>query len=684
MPTELKAMPGVVEMIHGIPVADPYRWLEDRGSLDTERWIAEQRARYDAYFQELGSLEPLRSRISEFVDVETVDQIGKVRDRYFYRRRDVGRQQASIFVSDAQDRSERVLVDPSGMGPYTSVGIHRISPDGSLLAYELKQGGEHSSAIYVVEANTGTILPDHLDRGLARGFVFRNANDGFYYCHDLPNDTFNIEAHHAVLLHRLGTSSDDDRVLLRLPRDRSSKLLLKSDGQLLAATLFKEEAGRVTVDFYVARQDRDDSWRLVCEGVPAPFIPFVCCERLLAHRCQNAPNGEIVEIETASCLPIRVIVPEWQVPIKECIAVKDRLYLSYLVGTETVVRIWSANGDFLGALPLECGYTWRFPPRYADETDEFFLQRESFNEPGTLFSCRPPANELSIWSQRHAPSSISSITAGKVTYASKDGTEVLMTLVGQKDSCEFRDRPVIMTAYGGFGMTMTPQFSVFVSSMMELGFLFALPQIRGGGERGRDWHESARRRNRPVAFDDFIRAAEWLCEKGLTNPQKLAVFGGSNSGILVGAAITRRPDLFRAALFVASLLDMVRYHLFDRARVWAEEYGTADDPDDFRVLLGYSPYHQIRRDQNYPAALFICGDKDTRCNPAHSRKMAARLGDRPAQEYAILLDHSAERGHSPTMPLSVRVDSLTHRIAFLCHELGVPIPQEAIDDPTSR
>jgi prolyl oligopeptidase len=234
---------------------------------------------------------------------------------------------------------------------------------------------------------------------------------------------------------------------------------------------------------------------------------------------------------------------------------------------------------------------------------------------------------------------------------------------------------MIMTSYGGFGLTLTPQFSIFVSVMLELGFLFALPEIRGGGENGRQWHEAARRRNRQVAFDDFIAAAEWLCARGFTAPDKLAIFGGSNSAILVGAAITQRPDLFRAALCVAPLFDMLRYHLFDRADIWSYEYGTADDPEDFRALNAYSPYHNVRENANYPAVLLVCGDQDTRCNPAHARKMTARLQDRPAQQSSILIDHSAERGHAPTLPLSVRINALTDRIAFLCHELGVALPQ---------
>jgi prolyl oligopeptidase len=349
-----------------------------------------------------------------------------------------------------------------------------------------------------------------------------------------------------------------------------------------------------------------------------------------------------------------------------------------------VVRIWSLDGEYLGTLPLDEGHTWALIPGYTTETDEFFLHCESFTKPPTLLRCHLRTGKRFVWSRHHTPVPTAAFASRKMTYPSKDGTSMAVSLVGREDAFTLGDSPVILTAYGGFGLTLTPQFSAFITVLLELGFLFVLPEIRGGGEHGRSWHEAARGRNRQVAFDDFIAAANWLCEKGFTNPQKLAVFGGSNSGILIGAAITQRPDLFRAALCIAPLLDMIRYHLFDRARIWAGEYGTADDPEDFRALLAYSPYHHVREDTNYPAVLFVCGDKDTRCNPAHARKMAARLGDRSAQNRPILIDHSEERGHAATMPLSVRIDGITNRIAFLCRELGVSIPQEVQDGATGR
>jgi prolyl oligopeptidase len=206
---------------------------------------------------------------------------------------------------------------------------------------------------------------------------------------------------------------------------------------------------------------------------------------------------------------------------------------------------------------------------------------------------------------------------------------------------------------------------------MELGASFALPHIRGGGEFGKEWHNAGRRRNRQAAFDDFIAAAEWLCSRQIATPQHFGVFGGSNSGLLVGAAMTQRPDLFRAVLCIAPLLDMVRYERFDQAAKWVQEYGTVDDPEDFAALHAYSPYHHIAENIDYPSVLFVSGDKDDRCNPVHVRKMAARLQDRSVQRSSVIVDHSDHRGHSPVLPLSVRIEALTRRIAFLCRELNM-------------
>jgi prolyl oligopeptidase len=282
------------------------------------------------------------------------------------------------------------------------------------------------------------------------------------------------------------------------------------------------------------------------------------------------------------------------------------------------------------------------------------------------------------WSTPTEYSLTHSLLVQHVCYSSKDGTEIPMCLVMRNELTPIRVRPVILTGYGGFGTSMTPRFSVLVTMMLDLGAIFAMPSIRGGSEFGRAWHEAARARRRQVAFDDFISAAEWLCAEGITTPHMLAIFGASNSGLLVAAVMTQRPELFCAVLCIAPLLDMIRYEHFNLARKWRCEYGSTEDAEDFHALYAYSPYHRVRENVNYPSTLFVSGDMDERCNPAHARKMTAVLQDRKSQVNPILLDYSGQRGHLPVLPLSVRIEALERRIAFLCRQLGIRIPSDGV------
>lgn len=665
---------GVLDIIHGVKVSDPFRWLEDPASRETEDWIQEQRNIFAGYVGELGDMAPLRQRVQALVDIESIDEVGRVGDRLFYRRRCTGQQQPAIYVRDMLADDERLLVDPSRCDPYTAVSILRISHDSNLLAYQIREGGEHTRAISIVDVNTGVILNDRLSRGLARGFVFRSESDGFYYSHDSVPMPHGVT--HRIMRHRFGTSNTEDKELLAVPYGRTTKLTLKSEGDFLGASYAHEHEGSPVVDFYRGTQTNDSSWELVCRNVPMPFIPFFYCGRLFAQNFHNAPNGETVELDGNNGTVIRVVIPEWRGRSLQVATAHGRFYVSYLDGDQIRVRVWSLEGECLGSLPLKSGCTWNVLPQHVSEVDELFFKCESTSSPPVICRYSILDGSHNIVGQPRLPAITVDAKSHDFLYPSKDGVGVSLKITGPADREQLYDRPMIMTAYGGFGAALLPQFSVFVSIMLELGFTFATPAIRGGGERGADWHDAGRRRNRQVAFDDFIAAAEWVTKNGLTSPKKLAVFGGSNSGLLVGAVITQRPELFRAALCIGPLLDMVRYHLFDRARVWSPEYGTADDPDDFKALLAYSPYHRVRESVNYPSLMLVCGDKDTRCNPAHARKMTARLQQRTAQSNAILLDCNPERGHTPTMPLSIRIEAITNRIGFICRELGVPLPKE--------
>jgi prolyl oligopeptidase len=305
--------------------------------------------------------------------------------------------------------------------------------------------------------------------------------------------------------------------------------------------------------------------------------------------------------------------------------------------------------------------------------DELLLEAESFTEPRGIYRYSVTHKSRTLWTKQNVPFKTTDYGHSRIWFASKDGTRVPMYLVGRRHVLEGSNNPTIMTSYGGYGVSMGPQFSVFVAFLMERGCLFALPNIRGGSEFGVAWHQAAKRCNRQNAYDDFLAAAEWLIKTGRTAPRKLAIFGGSNSGLLVGAALTQRPDLYGAVVCLAPILDMLRYHLFDNAHVWKDEFGSVDDPDDFAALAKYSPYHQVRHGTSYPPTMIVSGDADRNCNPLHARKMTTRLQAANASNHPIVLDYGKFRGHSPVLPLSERIEALTDRVAFLCDQLQLPV-----------
>jgi prolyl oligopeptidase len=359
--------------------------------------------------------------------------------------------------------------------------------------------------------------------------------------------------------------------------------------------------------------------------------------RIFAISFHDAPNGMLLELNDDGC-ETRVVIPEQPEAIQHLAIVGDRIVFTYLHDWGTVVASWTVSGKFIGRLDIPTDGTVRLV--YSRGSETLFCTYESFSEPLATFEFLPDSGRVDLWHKQESPFERKTCHMQPVFAPSKDGTSIPLMLVAQGKPQLDDNTPVIMTGYGGFGTSLTPQYSVLVSIMLELDSTFVLARIRGGGEFGGAWHDAGRRRRRQNAFDDFIAAAEWLCAKGVTTPEKLAIFGGSNAGLLVGAVLTQRPELFGAVLCVAPLLDMVRYERFDHASRWRNEYGSVDNAEDFRTLYAYSPYHHIENDVDYPSVLFISGDRDDRCNPAHVRKMAARLQQRDVQTHPIFVDYS--------------------------------------------
>jgi prolyl oligopeptidase len=664
----------VVEIIHGVAVADPYRWLEDRNDPATGEWIAEQRHRHDRYFASLPGLDSVRARVRDYLNREVVEQPTRIGSQCFFRRRSKDQEQSSIWVRNTQTGIEKVLVDPSTDGPFASVVIHRISDDGRLLAYELRHGGEKAAAIHFVDVGCSRILADHLDTGYPRGLAFLSDKTGFCYCHETADD-IDRGRPHEIRCPGIGLPAGSDRVLFSTPRVGRSRMVLLSDDRYLGALLAHEVNGTMCSDLYRASRLADTQWKAVFVDRPAPYGAFFRDGRMFVQSCAGAPNGHILLLNEDGSEG-REVVPEWEAPIRNLLLFGNKIFVTYQIDLETIIRVWSLDGVFLGTLPTPKGGSFALLRSYSNHSETLFSTYESFHRPPAILEFDEAHQARRPWASNGDTDTCDPYEIQRVNYHSEDGTDIPMYLVQSRIAKAAAVRPTILTAYGGFGACMTPRFSVLVAIMLELGAVFALPNIRGGGEFGKSWHEAAIGRRRQTAYDDFIRAAEWLCNQRITTAEKLAIFGGSNSGLLVGAAMTQRPQLFRAVLCLAPILDMVRYEHFGDARKWKSEYGTVDDPEDFRALYAYSPYHRVSDSVNYPATLFVCGDKDTVCDPAHTQKMVARLQERRAQRNSILVDHSSERGHTAVLPLSVRIDALTRRVAFLCRELGITTQKE--------
>jgi prolyl oligopeptidase len=663
----------VTDTLHGVEITDPYRWLEDQESPLTREWISAQTRHARAYLDSVPNREHIRTRIRELLDVETYDSLQKVRDRYFFRKRLPGQEQPLIYMREGTGGPEQVLVDPSlcGTGSHTAVRPIRVSPDARLLLYEVKQGGERTGTFELLDIETRKTLPDVLPRGYLRGFAFTPDSSAFYYVHERAAHAPSLRA---AYKHVLGTSFDEDEEVFVAGEGNDIRLGLVS-GEACLGFLVIRFGQNIASDFYVWKFGSTEEPQAVIRNASYQFGPiFLDDGRILAITDRDAPNLKIVEVRRNKESEAEFVdtVPQSDSRIQSWSLQKDRIVVSYLRRLHTVIEIFDLSGKRLGEVPIEEGDTARLAGS-SEDGQELFFERESFTRPVETSIYRHSDTSLTIWAKREVPFDSTRFHYARVSFSAKDGTEIPMFLVGRSDTLDRGAHPTIMTSYGGYSVPMTPQFSVFVAFLIERGCLFALPCIRGGSEFGAGWHEAAKRRKRQVAFDDFIAAAEWLIETGRTKAGKLAIFGGSNSGLLVGAALTQRPDLFRAVVCMVPILDMLRYHLFDNAHVWKDEFGSAEDPEDFRALLRYSPYHNVRDNTSYPATMVISGDADQNCNPLHARKMTARLQTANVSGYPILLDYSRHRGHSPVLPLSERVEALTDRMAFLCDQLDLTV-----------
>jgi prolyl oligopeptidase len=666
----------VTEVLHGVEIADPYRWLEDQTSPRTRKWIKEQTAYTHAYLDTMLGRDQIHKRVEDLLaGKDVVASPWKVGARYFFLKRFGNSEQHSIVMRERFLGEDRILVDPDlrSTGPSTAVSIAAISQNGRYLAYSVRRGGSDHAALEILDVDQDVVLPDVLPEGFCTGFVFAPDGSGFYYSHREAHDV--RPNYKAALRHRFGTDrSRDEEVFFAGDKpDMFLGILDSFETRQLAYVIYSAGTCPRT-SMYLHSIEPGAVPTPLIENIVGHFTPFFVGDQLFAYTDVAAPNFRIVRIGLTNPDPAQWhdVVSESHQRIQNFAVAGEQIFVTRTDRFSTRVERFDLNGaQKKDLLPPTRGTVDLLNPTYSGT--DLFYRYTSITDPSVLYCHDTNGEKESILDDPKIPFDGSLFTVEEVVYSSKDGTPIPLLLAARKDLIHAGPLPTFLTGYGGFGSCVTPRFTAFATFLIEEGFLFGVPALRGGSELGEQWHVAGKRGNRQNSFDDFIAAAEWLLSQGRSARGRIAIGGGSNAGLLVGAAITQRPDLFRAVICLGPLLDMTRYHLFDFAAGWADEYGSPDDERDFHSLLSYSPYHRVQDGADYPAVLLISGDADTRCNPMHARKMTARLQEANRSKWPVLLDYKPDWGHTPVQPLSAKIDALTDRLAFICHELGVQI-----------
>jgi prolyl oligopeptidase len=663
-----------------VSVTDPYRWLEDQNSTRTRRWLEQQEAHTRAYFESLSSRDSIRRRVIELVQTTNISDPWNVGERFFYLKRYRDAEQPTIVMSNGLEGEEITLVDPAcySLGKSSAVTIVAISADGRFMAFSVRKSGTDHSSIGFIDVESKELLPETLEDGFCRGLAFAPDSSGFYYSHRKVQDP--RPHYQAVFWHSFDTAlSKDQEVFFAGERpDLFLGIRHSFDGKMLAYVVFSAGKQRRTSLFLYRPWEKYAPTALL-KDVGGAFVPFFARGQLLAYTDWASPNYRIVRIDPDRPDPTNwsVIVPECKRRIQQFSVAGDRVFITRADRFSTKIESFGLDGTCREDILISCCGSVDLVNR-PTATNKLLYSQTSVSQPPAICVYDARTGKHCLWRQTGIPLRGPTVFFEETTYSSKDGTQVPLFLAVRKDLMRRGPLPTFLTGYGGFGTCMTPRFSAFATYLVERGFLFAVPAIRGGGELGEQWHLSAKRHHRQNAFDDFTAAAEWLSQQGLAERKQIAIGGGSNAGLLVGAAITQRPELFRAAICLGPLLDMIRFHHFDFGAGWADEYGSPEDEEDFRSLYAYSPYHHVFNGQQYPALLIISGDSDTRCNPMHARKMTALLQSATGSGRPVLLDYRPGWGHMPVQPFSAKTEALTDRLAFICRELGIHVPTERI------
>lgn len=666
----------------GQEIADPYRWLEDGKDAEVQGWMKEQDAFTRAELAKLPNRAKLEARLKELFYVDALSAPQKKGSRYFLQRRHADREKAVVYWKEGEKGEEKVLLDPNAMsqgGKNVSLGGWEVSHDGKRVAYKLKENNADESTLYVMEVETGKVSDvDVIPGAKYASPEWTPSGDGFYYTW-LPTDanipTDERPGHADVRFHKLGTDPKTDALIHARTNDPTKFIgaSLSRDGRWLFRYIYR---GWAEVD--IALRD--------LKAKDTRFKPFYAPKDALAYVLpwkdqfyivtnEGAPNYQV--FKTAANKPDRkhwkLLIPERKDAVVDTVQViGEHLVMTLIKDASNTMEVYDLKGKKVRDVPLPAlGSTFGMTGN-PDEDDAYFAFA-SFTTPRQVYRTSIKGGQTSLWSEVKVPVDPSPYTVEQAWVTSKDGTKVPMFLVHRKDVPKDGSTPWILDGYGGFSVSLTPYFRASLYPWLEAGGGYALANLRGGGEFGEDWHRAGMLTKKQNVFDDFFAAAQHLIDQKYTSPSKLAISGGSNGGLLVGAAMTQKPELFGAVVCSVPLLDMLRYHKFGSGKTWIAEYGSSDDADQYKALLSYSPYHHVKPGVEYPATLFLSADNDDRVDPLHARKMAAALQTYTKGTAPILLRIEAQAGHGGADLVKEQVAENVDMYSFLMARFGMTL-----------
>ena len=651
----------------GTEITDPYRWLEDQQSPETREWIDAQNAYTRSVLDPLPGRQKLKRRLTELLNVDAFTPPVERNGRYFFAKRVVGHDQFVLCLRKARSAADEVLVDPEPLSAdhTISVQLEAVSPDGKLLAYRVRQGGEDQAIPHFFDVDARKDLPERLPKERYFDLAIASDNSKAFYSRMTADGP-------RVYLHKLGSDPAADKIIFgeALGKDKILGLTLSEDGRTLVMSVLHSASGD-RIDVYMQNLAENGPITPVVKDIPARFVALPAGERLFIYTNWKAPKGRVIVADLKDPSPEhgQEIIPESDATIEQVALTGGRLAVLFTENAASRARLYEPNGKLVRELQLPAiGSLTGFSGRWGNR--EAFYEFESFHIPPTIYQYDAETGTQQVWAQPKVPFDSSRYEVRQVSYQSKDGTRVPMFLTAARGAQPNGSAPTLLYGYGGFEVSLTPRYSARVAAWIESGGLYASANLRGGSEFGEEWHRSGMLDKKQNVFDDFIAAAEWLEQNHYTQPSRLAIRGGSNGGLLVTAALTQHPELFGAVICEYPLIDMLRYHKFLVAQWWVPEYGSSDNPEQFKYIYAYSPYQHVKPGTKYPAVLFVTGDSDTRVAPLHARKMTALMQSATRSERPILLRYDTAGGHTFAEPVAKQVEEIADQLSFLHWQLN--------------